>query len=116
MKFIVEDRDIEEVQAVLCDFYGIILTDDQAEEILEDNPHVAVELMDTGSFDTEGRYLLLDAVVDVVMGDLHKQGRTWHWPERGDKEEYTNAFLVLFKARAEAAKIQLSDNFVDDNK
>jgi hypothetical protein len=110
MKTIIEVSDIKEVQFIANDWYGVILTPTQAEELIRENTKLATELVACkGSLDTQGREVLSEAMVKHVLKGMpgpknpDRWESGWHWPLNGSTQEYKDEFDAKFK---EAAKLK----------
>lgn len=127
MKLTIESADINEVQSIANDWYGVILTSPQAKELIKGK--LATELAACeGSLDTQGREVLSDAIVNHVMKGMPGpsspdkwQATTWHWPSFGSTQEYKDEFDAKFKESALLKGYKLSkgwdknaDNKQDD--
>lgn len=114
MKLVIEKKDIEEVISIAKRYYGVIVAEEKAQELIKKNRDLAKELAD-GGLDTVGRSVLADAIVQDVLKnvlcevrDRHSGSKYWEWPMYGSTEEYKEAFDKAFKENAEVRGYKLA--------
>jgi hypothetical protein len=116
MKIIVEDSDVKEVKNLLFEYYGVILNDKQAKNLIKTDKELASELYECDSeLDTYGRELLAQVLVEWAMDGMPPPKNTdtnkWTWPINADSDEYQQEFYKTFKQVAKYKKISLVDNW-----
>jgi hypothetical protein len=103
VKLLIEEQDIVEVMSIANDWYGIMLTQQQAKELIEKNSRLASELYDCeSSLDTVGRSRVSEAVINYVMPD-----QKWQWPCYGDTPIYKKQFDVAFMSACSEKGVKL---------
>ncbi len=113
MKLEVELKDIKEVKRIASDYFGVIVDDEKARNLIQDNKRLAGELV-YGGLDTCGRDVLADCIVEDVMkyvpckvkDEIH--GKSWSWPCFGSSQEYKEAFDKAFKENASTRGYKLA--------
>lgn len=118
MKFVIEPKDIKEVKWIAKDYYGILLTDQQARELINSSASIRSELTTNSLSDTAARTYIADAVIEKVMKgkpsnpDKYEEG--WFWPLYGSTKAYTEEFKREFKKACHEKGIKLTDNWAED--
>lgn len=109
MKVIVEDRDVLEVRNTLADSYDILLTFQQAKDLINDNSSIIVNFIECYDYlDTVARENLAHCMIKKVMRHCEKQ---WRWPTYGDDESYKTEFYKTFKEAAQKEYITLGQTW-----
>ena len=106
MKLVVEDQDLETVQEIARDRYGVIISKEQAKNLIEENEGLAAALYEYSYPEEE---FVSAALVDWIL----ENPPGWHWPVCGDTDEYKAGFFTEFEEAALAKGVGLSENWND---
>lgn len=82
------------VKLMMTEHFGVRLTDHQLMNLLLFSEDL-YETIQTDSTDTWDRELMINVIVNQVMGNDS------YWPTNGDSDEYTHNFFVTFFPKAE---------------